>query len=50
MKRDEVTGSLRKLYNEELHNLYLFAKYNYNDQVKENEMSRACRTHDGEKE
>jgi hypothetical protein len=42
MKRDEMRGSWRKLHNEEL---LLFAKYNYNDQVKENEMGRACSTH-----
>jgi hypothetical protein len=29
------------LHNEELHNLYL-AKYNYNDQVMEDEMGREC--------
>jgi hypothetical protein len=38
-----VTGGWRKLHNEELHNLYFFAKYNYNDQVKEGEMGRACK-------
>jgi hypothetical protein len=27
-KREEVTGSWRKLHNEELHNLYSFQKYN----------------------
>jgi hypothetical protein len=27
-KRDEVTGGWRKLHNEELHDLYSFAKYN----------------------
>jgi hypothetical protein len=26
-KRDEVTGGWRKLHNDELHNLYSFAKY-----------------------
>jgi hypothetical protein len=36
-KRDEVTGGWRKLHNEEL-----FAKYNYNDRVKEDEMGRTC--------
>jgi hypothetical protein len=30
--------------------LVLFAKYNYNDEVKENEMGRACRTHGAENE
>jgi hypothetical protein len=46
-KRDEVIASWRKLHNEELHNLYFFAKYNYeyNDKVKENEMGRACNMH-----
>jgi hypothetical protein len=47
--RDEVTGGWRKLYNEELHNLY-FAKYNLNDQVKEDEMGRSCSTNKGEEE
>jgi hypothetical protein len=48
-KRDEVTGGWRKLHNEELHNLYIFFfKCNWNDQVKEDEMGRACSTH-GEK-
>jgi hypothetical protein len=28
----------------------LFAKYNYNDQVKEEEIGRACRIHGGEAE
>jgi hypothetical protein len=41
-KRNEVTGGWRKLYNEELHNLYSFTKYN--DQVKEDEMGRVCST------
>jgi hypothetical protein len=44
LKRDEVTGYWRKLHNKELHNL-TFAKYNKNDQVKEDEMGRACGTH-----
>jgi hypothetical protein len=35
-KRDEVTGGWRKFHNEELHNLY--------DQVKEDELGRACNT------
>jgi hypothetical protein len=45
-KRDEVTGSWRKLQNEELHNLY---KYKYNNQIKEDEMGRIC-SKDGEEE
>jgi hypothetical protein len=45
-KRDEVTGGWRKLHIEELHNLYFSPSYN--EQVKEDEMGRACSTH-GEK-
>jgi hypothetical protein len=45
-KRDEATGDWRKLHNEELNNLYSFAKYSYNDRVKEDEMGRACRTNE----
>jgi hypothetical protein len=56
-KRDEQRGDWRKLHKEEFHNLYSngmrigfrwesvpIAKYtsNYNDQVKEDEMGRAC--------
>jgi hypothetical protein len=48
-KRDEVTGGWRKLHNENLHKLF-FAKYNYNDQVKEDEMGRACSTNGGQEE
>jgi hypothetical protein len=44
-KIDEVMGVWRKLHNEEL---VLFAIYNQNDQVKEDEMDRACRTYRGE--
>jgi PAS domain-containing protein len=41
-KRDEVIGGSRKLHSEELHNLYTPPKYDYNYQVKEDEMGRAC--------
>jgi hypothetical protein len=41
-KRDEMMGGWRKLHNEELHNFLLFAKYNYNGQVEEDELSGAC--------
>jgi hypothetical protein len=44
-KRDEVTGDWRKLRNEELHNPVLAKQ---NDQVKEDEMRRACSTNGGE--
>jgi hypothetical protein len=40
-KNDETIGRWRKLHNEELHNLYSSP----NDQVKEDEMGRACSTH-----
>jgi hypothetical protein len=43
-RRDEVTGGWRKQHNEELHNLFLFAKYNCNDLVKEDEMGGTCST------
>jgi hypothetical protein len=45
LKREDLTGGWGKLHNEELRN---FAKYNWNDQVKEDEMDRACNTN-GEK-
>jgi hypothetical protein len=41
-KRDEVTGGWRKLHNAH------FARYNENDQLKEDEMGRECSTN-GEK-
>jgi len=40
-KRDEVTGKLRKLHNEELNDTY--CGYSC-DQIKNNEMGRACST------
>jgi hypothetical protein len=39
-KRDEMVEGWRKLHNEELQN----------DQVKEDEMGRACSKHEGEEE
>jgi hypothetical protein len=45
-KMDEVTGGWRKLHNEELYNF--FTKYNYNDEIKDDEMGRACSMHGGE--
>jgi hypothetical protein len=48
-KRDEVLGGCRKLHNEELHNLYSSPNTdNYNDEVKEDEMGRACSTKGGD--
>jgi hypothetical protein len=40
LKRDGVTGGLRKLHNNELWNLYIL--YNWNDQVVEDKMGMAC--------
>jgi hypothetical protein len=44
-KRDEVTGEWRKLHNGEPHNLYSSPDIVKADQIKENEMGRACGTH-----
>jgi hypothetical protein len=44
-RREEVMGEWRNLHNEEL---VLFAKYNWNNQVKKNEIGKACSTN-GEK-
>jgi hypothetical protein len=45
-KKDEVTGGWRKLHTEELHNLYSSPSH---DQVKEDEMGRACSTNWGQR-
>ena len=37
-KRDEITGELRRLQNEELCDLYCFSKYYLVDQIQNNEM------------
>jgi hypothetical protein len=51
LKRDEMIRGWRKLHKEELHNLYSSPSiYNYNVQVKEDEMRRACSTNGGEEE
>jgi hypothetical protein len=40
-KRDEIIRSRWKLYNEVLHNVCCFPNfYNYNDQIKEDEIGR----------
>jgi hypothetical protein len=44
LKRDEVTGVWGKLHNDELHNLYCSPSIINNDQVKKDEMGRACST------
>jgi hypothetical protein len=41
-KRDEVTGELRKLHNEELHDLLLLTHYCAGDKIQNNEMDREC--------
>jgi hypothetical protein len=43
-KRDEVTGEWRRLYNEELNDLYCTPKYS-RDQIKNNEIGVACSTY-----
>jgi hypothetical protein len=49
-KRDEVTGEWRKLRNEKLHDLYLFPKCKWNNEIEEDEMGGACSTNRGEEE
>ena len=44
-KRDEVTGEGRRLHKKELHALYS-SKFYTGDQIKKNEMGRACSTHE----
>jgi hypothetical protein len=44
-EEDEGIGGERKLHNKEHHNLQYFPKYNQNDEVKEDEVGRACSTH-----
>jgi hypothetical protein len=47
-RRDEVTGEWRKLHNEELNDLHvLLTKCYSSDQIKKNEMGRACNTYGG---
>jgi hypothetical protein len=46
-KRDEVTGEWRKLHNEELNCLYS-TQYCSGDQIKQNEIGKACSTYGGE--
>jgi hypothetical protein len=42
--KDEVTGEWRRLHNEQLHEM-LLTKYYSSDQIKKNEMGKACGTH-----
>jgi hypothetical protein len=44
-----MVGGWRRLLNEELHNLY-FSPINYSDQVKEDQMVRACSWHGEDRE
>jgi hypothetical protein len=41
-KKDEVTGKWRKLHNEELCDLYSSPNIIWGDQIKKNEMGKAC--------
>jgi hypothetical protein len=45
-----VAGGWRGFLNKELHNFILFAKYNYNEQVQEDEIGRAYSTNEGKEE
>ena len=45
-KRDEIPGEWRKLLNEELYGLYS-SPYS-GDQIKKNQLGRACSTYGGE--
>jgi hypothetical protein len=45
-KKEEVAGGWRRLHNEELHNLYPSPKCYWDDQVKEDEMSGECSSHE----
>jgi hypothetical protein len=47
LKRDEVTGGLRKLHDEKFHNLHCSSNRPYynGDQIKEYGVDRACSTH-----
>jgi len=41
-RRDEVTEEWRRLYNEELNDLYSLAQYCAGDKIEKNEMGWAC--------
>jgi hypothetical protein len=41
-KKGEVTGKWRRLHNEELHDLHSTPHIRSNNQMKKNEMERAC--------
>jgi hypothetical protein len=46
--REEATRQWGQLHNQEL-NIFLFIKYYYDDQIKENGMGKACSIYGGEK-
>jgi hypothetical protein len=48
-ERDEVSGDWRKMHNEELHNLYSSPSIIRMIKVKEDEMGRACSTHEAKR-
>jgi hypothetical protein len=45
-----MVGGWRKLHNEEASQFVLLVKYNYNDRIKEDKVSKACSTHRREEE
>jgi hypothetical protein len=44
-RRDEVTGEWRKLYNNELNDVYCSQKYYSGDKVEKNGLGGACSTY-----
>jgi len=44
VKREEVTGDWRRLHNEKLHDLHSTPHIQSYNQIKKNEMGRACGT------
>ena len=48
-KRDVITGEWRKLYNEELSDLYCSPNIFSGDKIEKNEMGSACSSYRGEK-
>jgi hypothetical protein len=46
-KRDKVTGEWRRLYNEELYDLYSVTKFYLGDQIEKNEMGGAYSMYGG---
>jgi hypothetical protein len=50
LKTEEVTGEWRRLHNKELHALYSSPDVYLGDQIKINDMDRACSTYGGRRD